>query len=149
MYNSATGNDAIHMLAKNGYNYMRVEMLKTDNEPLESEYSHFFVDDESTEYNLTISGFTGLYDCMTNKIHNAADANGMKFTTFDVDNDQWNRNCADHCQSGWWFHSCTCGNLNGLFGSEKTASVMRWMCADEWICPLKATRILLHRNKIT
>ncbi|XP_062614121.1 uncharacterized protein LOC134275846 [Saccostrea cucullata] len=25
------GNDVIHMLSKNGYNYMRVEMLKTDN----------------------------------------------------------------------------------------------------------------------
>ncbi|XP_062579586.1 fibrinogen-like protein 1 [Saccostrea cucullata] len=120
-------------------------MLKTDNEPLEAEYSHFFVGDESTKYNLTIRGFKGLYDCMTNKIDKRADANGMKFSTFDVDNDQWkNGICADHCRSGWWFHSCTCGNLNGLFGSEEPGSVMRWMCADGWNCTLKATRILIR-----
>ncbi|XP_062604191.1 fibrinogen-like protein 1 [Saccostrea cucullata] len=145
MYNSTTGNDVIHMLTKNGYNYMRVEMLKTDNKPLEAEYSHFFVGDESTEYRLTISGFTGFYDCMTNKNHGKTDANGVKFSTFDIDNDQWNNGiCANNCQSGWWFHSCTCGNLNGLFGIKKTVSVMRWMCADGWLCPLKATRILIR-----
>ncbi|XP_061186939.1 fibrinogen-like protein 1 [Saccostrea echinata] len=139
------GNDVIHMLTKNGYNYMRVEMLKTDNEPLEAEYSHFLVGDESTEYNLTVSGFTGLYDCMTNKIDKRADANGLKFSTIDVENDPWkNGICAYHCKSGWWFHSCTCGNVNGLFGNEKTSFVMRWMCADGWICPLQATRILIR-----
>ncbi|XP_062599870.1 fibrinogen-like protein 1 [Saccostrea cucullata] len=139
------GNDVIHMLTKNGYTYMRVEMLKTDNEPLEAEYSHFFVGDESTKYNLTIRGFKGLYvdvlDCMTNKDYKQTDANGMKFSTFD--NDKRN-GCADYCRSGWWFHSCTCGNVNGLFGNKKTASVMRWMCKDGWNCPLKATRILLR-----
>ncbi|XP_062611422.1 fibrinogen gamma chain-like [Saccostrea cucullata] len=119
-------------------------MLKTDDKPLEAEYSYFFVGNESTEYILTISGFTGIYDCMADKTDKSANANGMKFSTIDVDNDPLGGSCAAICHSGWWFHSCTRGNLNGLFGIEKTFSVMRWTCADGRICPLKATRILLR-----
>ncbi|XP_061186938.1 fibrinogen-like protein 1 [Saccostrea echinata] len=181
------GNDAIHMLTRNGYNHMRIEMLRTDNELIEAEYKYFFVGDEHTEYNLTINGFTGLYgnismqentkifrhfflltvclrrkcsgsyhdfksqeiivDCLSNKTNKRANADGMKFTTIDADNDLWDYGiCANICKSGWWFNFCTCGNINGLFGNEKTsiASEMRWRCSGSQDCTLKATRILIR-----
>ena len=52
---------------------------------------------EVNGYLLHISGFTGT----------AGDAmdyhNGMKFSTRDRDNDNWNKNCADETEGGWWY----------------------------------------------
>ena len=34
-------------------------------------------------------------------------ANGMKFTTYDKDNDLWSSNCAEQRGGGWWFAACS------------------------------------------
>ena len=53
--------------------------------------------------------------------------NGMKFSTKDKDNDNHG---SDHCArevwgSGWWFNTCSHGNLNGIYnlGVEKVYHV--------------------------
>ncbi len=44
--------------------------------------------------------------------------NGMKFTTQDVDNDLWYRNCAQDVDGAWWFNGagwCSNAHLNGEY----------------------------------
>ena len=41
--------------------------------------------------------------------------NGMQFTTFDVDEDKINANCAEIMRGGWWFYNCGSSNLNGNY----------------------------------
>ena len=64
-------------------------------------FQHFVcrVDAEDQGYMLHISNYSGT----------AGDAmyynNGMKFSTWDRDDDKWNKNCAqDNNKGGWWFN---------------------------------------------
>jgi len=49
----------------------------------------------------------------TNTIHV-----GMKFSTYDKDNDKSKGNCAEEDRSGWWFNKCSAANLNGHYYSK-------------------------------
>uniref|UniRef100_H2Z6A5 Fibrinogen C-terminal domain-containing protein n=1 Tax=Ciona savignyi TaxID=51511 RepID=H2Z6A5_CIOSA len=73
------------------------------------EYRSFRVDAEDTGYLLRIAHYSG----------NAGDSltwhNNMRFTTFDVDNDPFPRNCGDFQRGGWWYNMCAHSNLNGIF----------------------------------
>ena len=62
-----------------------------------SHFGYFRVDSEDQGYTLHIGGYSGT----------AGDSlyysNGMKFSTFDKDNDKDNGNCADFYKGAWWF----------------------------------------------
>ncbi|XP_015033907.3 fibrinogen gamma chain [Drosophila willistoni] len=102
-------------------------------------YSNFSIGNETEKYVLKylgvvtcdngfkFEGYTnygyvlGCHDPMENNI-------GMKFTTYDQDNDNfyW-QNCAKECHGAWWFNSCSLiGNgfshLNGLYGKSEASS---------------------------
>lgn len=66
-------------------------------------------------YALHVSGYTGdagdsLLDASARLTHN-----GMKFSTFDRDNDKGEGNCAEAYGGGWWYNSCQKANLNGVY----------------------------------
>ena len=67
-----------------------------------AQYTTFKVGDASTNYTLSIGGYTGnLYDGM-------AYSNNRKFSTFDMDNDgSTSSNCANSLAGGFWYNSCT------------------------------------------
>ena len=49
---------------------------------------------------------------------------GMKFSTFDYDNDTIDRkNCAALLRGGWWFKSCFNANLNGANHGTSAESI--------------------------
>ena len=54
--------------------------------------------------------------------------NGMKFSTYDRDNDPDVRNCAATWKSGWWYRSCHQSNLNGpyLGAAERSWKGINW-----------------------
>ena len=56
-YNS--GNDVLHLLTKNEPQELRVELQRFSGERGYAEYSTFAVGDESSKYQLTVSGFEG------------------------------------------------------------------------------------------
>ncbi|KAH8370779.1 hypothetical protein KR093_004959, partial [Drosophila rubida] len=63
-------------------------------------YDDFKISDESSGYALSLGEFTGNLDMLGYD-------NKMKFTTYDRDNDNYSRRCAEAHKSGWWFNNCT------------------------------------------
>ena len=75
-------------------------------------YSNFSVGDSSTNYTLTIGGWSGdVEDAM-------ARSNGQQFSTFDADHDANVRvNCASNFGGGFWYGMC-----GGVFITTSTTS---------------------------
>ncbi|KFB52139.1 AGAP000806-PA-like protein [Anopheles sinensis] len=105
-------------------------------------YSVFEIADETDRYRLQKLGvYSGtLGDDFTYN-------EGMQFTTYDQDNDQFTEvNCALRTMSGWWHRSCTRINFNGLYGN---ALGIRYAFWHDWLHlhGLKRTRIMIRETK--
>ena len=89
-----------------------------------AEYWSFSIGDETDNFQLSVSGFSGDADDAlqfpqsTTNYGSSAAANGQKFSTSDMDNDLMNfSNCAQTQGGGWWYGS-TCSmpalNVDGM-----------------------------------
>ena len=77
-------------------------------------YNVFKVGNSNDEYPLTVSGFTGITPTDPFSTHQLS---GMKFSTYDNDNDKRSENCAADIggakgNGGWWHRACWKINLN-------------------------------------
>ena len=80
---------------------IRVDLGDFDGNTSYAQYTTFSVGDSTTEYNLTIGGYSGTAGDALIKSHN-----GRKFTTRDNDNDyQASGNCAQIYPGAWWYIS--------------------------------------------
>ena len=108
------GLSKIHRLTKEGSNTLRVDLGDFEGNTRYANYSTFSISDGSTEYILTVGGYSGT----------AGDSlvyhNGMRFTTRDNDNDSSGGNCAQSYTGAWWYHSCYDSNLNGRYFNTET-----------------------------
>ncbi|XP_060940352.1 microfibril-associated glycoprotein 4-like [Limanda limanda] len=115
-----------HWLGLDNLNYLtsgptkfelQVDMEDFEGNKASAHYGLFSVDSECNGYNLTVSGFTnkGAGDSMSSH-------SGLKFSTFDRDQDTWPDNCASTFMGGFWYGSCHQANPNGVYrwGKEKT-----------------------------
>uniref|UniRef100_A0A4Y0BG21 Fibrinogen C-terminal domain-containing protein n=1 Tax=Anopheles funestus TaxID=62324 RepID=A0A4Y0BG21_ANOFN len=87
-----------------------------------AKYDHFEIGDENEKYVLKklgrYSGTDG-YVLLVDR--------GMKFSTFDADNDKSTNNCAETLNGAWWFAGCGYSNLNGPYGTiEYMTSFYSW-----------------------
>ena len=74
--------------------------------------------------------------------------NGMKFSTKDLDNDTWGKNCAVEFKGGWWFYGCIDCNLNGPYhkSAVKSPVVVGWYkFGNEWTS-LKSAKMMIRPN---
>ncbi|KAH8372231.1 hypothetical protein KR093_010677, partial [Drosophila rubida] len=62
-------------------------------------YDDFKISDESSGYALSLGKFTGNPDMLSS-------SKKMKFSTYDRDNDNYSRSCAEMFKNGWWFNNC-------------------------------------------
>ncbi|XP_034049307.1 microfibril-associated glycoprotein 4-like [Thalassophryne amazonica] len=80
-------------------------------------YESFSVDEERDGYRMHVSGFIngGAGDSLD--YHN-----GMKFSTFDKDQDIWPKSCAKEYYGGFWYNMCHTANPNGVYrwGSDES-----------------------------
>ncbi|KAM4524347.1 microfibril-associated glycoprotein 4-like isoform 1-T1 [Odontesthes bonariensis] len=105
-----------HLTQRKKYELL-VDMEDFEGNKAFARYSSFSIDSESDGYRLHVSGFTdgGAGDSL---LHH----NGMKFSTFDKDQDTWSGNCAKSYLGGWWYVACHQANPNGVYrwGADKT-----------------------------
>ena len=54
--------------------------------------------------------------------------NGMKFSTYDRDNDLTSSNCASLFKGAWWYGACLTSNLNGRYlkAGERSYHGITW-----------------------
>ena len=96
-----------------------------------AQYSTFSIGDSSSQYTLTIGGGSGTAN------DSMADSNGIRFTTRDSDNDQYDGNCAADSNGAWWYSQCsTDANLNGQYyhsavTSKDSVSWYNWKSSFE------------------
>ena len=96
----------LHCLTNQGQWKLRIDFTLTNGTKSYLSYDNFTVGPANSQYQLNISGFTGI----TNDPFSTSDTNGMKFTTKDRDNDQWSgKNCVTYFgdRGGGWYKSCS------------------------------------------
>ena len=134
----------INRLTKEQSNTLRVDLGDFDGNTRYAQYTTFSVGDSTTEYTLTVGGYSGTAG------YSLTYHNGMKFSTGDNDND--NRrffNCAQVLQGGWWFNACYDSHLNGLYHHNPVISSdngIIWTHWKGWYYSLKFTEMKTRRN---
>ncbi|XP_078616745.1 uncharacterized protein LOC144885018 isoform X2 [Branchiostoma floridae x Branchiostoma japonicum] len=103
------GNENIHLLTNQKEYSLRIDLQDWEGNQTFAEYSTFRVSDESDQYRLHISGYSGTAG-------DSLDNNGGRFSTADRDNDVSNIDCSQlYGQGGWWYRSCGNSFLNGPY----------------------------------
>ena len=91
----------LHCLTNQGQWKLRIDFTFTNGTKSYLSYNKFAVGPANSQYQLSISGFTGI----TDDPFTTYNTSSMKFTTKDRDNDQCHGNCAVY--GGWWYHCCS------------------------------------------
>ena len=114
------GLSKIYRLTKEGSNTLRVDLGDFEGNTSYANYSTFSISDGSTEYILTVGGYSGTAGDSLNT-GDRYGHNGRRFTTRDNDNDLWSGgNCAQEFTGGWWYNTCHYSNLNGHYFNTTT-----------------------------
>ena len=103
----------LHCLTNQGQWQLRIDFTFTNGTKSYLSYTNFSVGPSNSQYQLSISGFTGI----TTDPFTEHPLNGMKFTTKDRDNDKCVGNCAisgtgGRYAGGWWYMCCSYIHLN-------------------------------------
>ncbi|XP_065079782.1 microfibril-associated glycoprotein 4-like [Ochlerotatus camptorhynchus] len=104
-----------------------------------AKYENFSIGDENDQYALkTLESCSGtLGDSLTNY-------KGMKFSTFDKDNDEHSENCASIYHGGWWYKACHASNLNGPYKKGDNSDTMTWYSFHNKHHGLKASKMMIR-----
>ncbi|KAL5012508.1 hypothetical protein ScPMuIL_011059 [Solemya velum] len=104
------GNLKINAITSQGPYELRIDLADFEGDTRYAHYSTFSVGDVTTDYQLTVRGYSGnAGDCLVRK-------NGMKFSTYDKDNDLAEKvECAALHHGAWWYRWCQQCNLNGIY----------------------------------
>ena len=93
----------LHCLTNQGQWQLRIDFTFTNGTKSYLSYKSFSVGPANSQYQLSISGFTGV----TTDPFTTQPLSGVKFTTKDRDNDKYSGgNCATN-NGGWWYTSCS------------------------------------------
>ncbi|XP_019958648.1 microfibril-associated glycoprotein 4-like [Paralichthys olivaceus] len=104
------GLENIFLLTMRKKNELRVDMESWEGEKASARYSSFVIDSEHTGYQLHLGSFSGGAAGDSFTLHNS-----MKFTTYDKDQDMWDKNCARYYLGGFWYNACHTANPNGMY----------------------------------
>uniref|UniRef100_A0A673SVJ7 Fibrinogen-like protein 1 n=2 Tax=Suricata suricatta TaxID=37032 RepID=A0A673SVJ7_SURSU len=149
------GNKNIHLLTAQGDYTLKIDLADFEKNSRYAQYKLFKVGDEKNSYELNIGEYSGTAgDSLTGDFHPEvqwwAGHQRMKFSTRDRDNDNYEGNCAEEDQSGWWFNRCHSANLNGFYYkgsySAKTDDGVVWHTWHGWWYSLKSVVMKIRPN---
>ena len=110
----------LHCLTNQGQWKLHIDFTFTNGTKSYLSYNKFAVGPANSQYQLSISGFTGI----TTDPFTTRNLNNMKFTTKDRDNDRWSKNCAvsdaGGNAGGWWYNQCSNIFLNHQYNHKYT-----------------------------
>ncbi|XP_040904314.1 fibrinogen-like protein 1 [Toxotes jaculatrix] len=114
------GNDNLHHITAQGNYSLMIILEDFDGNQRYAEYKNFKVADEKDHYRLTFGAYIGTAgDALSGNyqvgVSGWASHQGMKFSTYDQDNDNYEGNCAKEDKGGWWFNKCHSAHLNGQY----------------------------------
>ncbi|XP_053110496.1 fibrinogen-like protein 1 isoform X3 [Hemicordylus capensis] len=141
------GNKNLHYLTSQGNYTLRIDMSDFMDEQRYAQYENFRIADEQNSYMMNCGQYSGTAgDSFTGGFHPEvkwwANHRGMKFSTKDRDNDNYEKNCAEEDKAGWWFNRCHSANLNGLYYngpySAATDNGIVWYTWHGWWYSLKS-----------
>ena len=134
------GNDNIHKIVRQGRYELRIDLTSFSGETAYAEYREFAIGNEDQGYKLYVRGYSGT----------AGDSlklgNGMKFSTYDRDNDIYGGNCAVKYHGAWWYVKCHHSNLNGDYGNKAYALGPVWYTWKGYHTPMKVTEMKIRRS---
>ncbi|CAC5371735.1 Fibrinogen-like protein 1,Tenascin,Ryncolin-2,Ryncolin-4,Ficolin-1-B,Ficolin-1-A,Angiopoietin-related protein 1,Ficolin-2,Ryncolin-1,Tenascin-R,Ryncolin-3,Ficolin-1,Angiopoietin-4 [Mytilus coruscus] len=123
------GNDNLHYILRQQNSYqVRFDLEDINRISAYAIYDTIYVGNESTNYQITITGYSGTAgDSMMDGQKNPT--NGRMFSTRDRDNDiHTSLSCSIDKKSGWWHGRCTKANINGVFLLESYISAnIHWV----------------------
>lgn len=109
------GNQNLHLLTNESETMLKVELEDWEGAVASAEYT-IRVGSEEEGYPLHVSTYSGdAGDALLMPKASDLSHNGMKFGTFDKDNDRSEHNCAEIYGGGWWYNNCQSANLNGIY----------------------------------
>ena len=115
----------LHCLTNQGQWQLHIDFTFTNGTKSYLFYKSFSVGPANSQYQLSISGFTGV----TDDPFTTQPLSGMKFTTKDKDNDIWSENCAvsrnGNNAGGWWYRHCSYIYLNHQYKHQYSIRVNR------------------------
>ncbi|KAH8322642.1 hypothetical protein KR059_002143, partial [Drosophila kikkawai] len=95
------GLEKLHQMTKAHPHELLIQLKDLYGNITYAHYDNFQIGSENESYYLKSYGnFSGT------SINGFSYNLGMKFTTFDRDNDKLVTNCANHLLGGWWFNKC-------------------------------------------
>ena len=133
------GNDIIHQLTQQSNYKLKIVLTDFANVTKFATYKTFNITDEHDGYRLFTAGYSG-------SAGNCLGGFGMKFSTYDRDNDVWPGHCAVTFKGAWWYAGCHISNLNGqyLHGSHASyADGIEWTCWHGYQYSLKETTMMI------
>lgn len=150
------GNDNLHYITRQGNYSLRINLEDFDSNQRYAEYKDFKVADENDHYRLTFGMYVGTAgDALSGNyqvgVSGWASHQGIKFSTYDKDNDNYQGNCAKEDKGGWWFNKCHSVNLNGMYYpnghySAVTDDGIVWYTWRGWWYSLKTSVMKLRPN---
>ncbi|XP_062579133.1 fibroleukin-like, partial [Saccostrea cucullata] len=137
------GNEVIYQLTKRQISNLYIIINLVDGSRLYELYDQFSVSNEADSYRLFLAGNASgtLGDSMMHTGYSRLNLSGMKFTTSDRDNDQYDEgSCSSLNKGGWWFNNCRLAFLNGPW------STIRWPPKVTFWTPVYETLMMIRHH---
>ncbi|XP_053687271.1 microfibril-associated glycoprotein 4-like [Sabethes cyaneus] len=134
------GLDRIHLFTSSRKHEIMFELTDSTGKVATPKYNPFTVGSETEGYKLKELGpYTGT-GSDSFEYHR-----GMKFSTYDRDNDQFASSCAETYQGAWWYKGCYYSNLNGKYKSGKVdVTSMCWNSFPRATVGLQRSKMMIR-----
>ncbi|KAJ8737692.1 hypothetical protein PYW08_000287 [Mythimna loreyi] len=122
---------------------LRIEMETTQDQEAYAGYSVFTVGPEQEGYRISTLGT--FYGTAGDSLSYHA---GQKFSTYDIDNDEWKDGaCATEHGGAWWYKECDKSNLNGKYSTnneDNRGQSIYWISFKGPTTPLSKTKMMIR-----